>query len=50
LALLAEKSPDLAMIAERWESLPEAIRAGMVAMVQAATGPSGRLLNNTPPG
>jgi hypothetical protein len=30
--------PDLALIVERWEQLPEAVRAGIPAMVQAATG------------
>jgi hypothetical protein len=38
LALLARASPDLALIVERWESLPEALRAGIVAMVKAAEG------------
>jgi len=28
--------PDLAMIVQRWESLPAAVRAGIVAMVNAA--------------
>jgi len=28
--------PDLAVIIERWESLPGAVRAGIVAMVSAA--------------
>jgi DNA-directed RNA polymerase subunit RPC12/RpoP len=36
LALLAKKSPDLALVAERWEALPEAVRVGIVAMVKAA--------------
>jgi hypothetical protein len=26
---------DLALIVERWESLPDAVRAGIVAMVKA---------------
>jgi hypothetical protein len=30
--------PDLILIAERWADLPEAIRAGIVAMVRSATG------------
>jgi hypothetical protein len=38
LALLARKSPDLALVVERWEALPEAVRAGIVAMVKAAGG------------
>jgi len=37
LALLARKSPDLALLVERWDGLPEAVRAGIVAMVKAAT-------------
>ena len=36
LALLAEKSADLALVAERWDGLPEAIRAGIMAMVKTA--------------
>jgi hypothetical protein len=36
LALLTQKSPDLAVVVERWEALPEAVRAGIVAMVRAA--------------
>jgi hypothetical protein len=36
LALLAKTSPDLAFIVERWNSLPKALRAGIMAMVQAA--------------
>jgi hypothetical protein len=35
LALLAQKSPDLALVVERWDALPEALRAGIVAMVKA---------------
>jgi hypothetical protein len=29
--------PDLAIVIEAWTRLPEAIRAGIVAMVKAAT-------------
>jgi hypothetical protein len=36
LALLARKSPDLALLVERWNDLPEAVRAGIAAMVKAA--------------
>jgi hypothetical protein len=36
LALLGEKSPDLALVVESWDGLPEAIRTGIVAMVRAA--------------
>jgi hypothetical protein len=38
LALLARESPDLALVVERWEALPEAIRAAIVAMVKSAAG------------
>jgi hypothetical protein len=38
LALLARESLDLALIVKRWEALPEAVRAGIVAMVRAAGG------------
>jgi hypothetical protein len=34
LAFLAEKSPDLAVLVERWDKLPAAVRAGIVAMVR----------------
>jgi hypothetical protein len=30
--------PDLAAIVDAWPALPEAIRAGIVAMVKAASG------------
>jgi hypothetical protein len=36
LARQVEKSPDLALLVEHWDSLPEAVRAGIVAMVKAA--------------
>jgi hypothetical protein len=36
LALWAQKSPDLFLLVERWGHLPEAVRAGIVAMVRAA--------------
>ncbi len=35
LALLNRKSPDLALLVERWDTLPEVVRAGIVAMVKA---------------
>jgi hypothetical protein len=35
LALLALEWPDLALVAERWEALPTAVRVGIVAMVKA---------------
>ena len=31
-------SPDLAIVVENWDRLPEAVRAGIVAMVRAASG------------
>jgi predicted ATPase len=36
LALLTQKSPDLALLVESWDQLPDAVRAGIVAMVKAA--------------
>ncbi len=36
LALLTRTSPDLAKVVEHWDALPEPVRAGIVAMVQAA--------------
>jgi hypothetical protein len=35
LAHLARKSPELALLVERWDALPEVVRAGIVAMVKA---------------
>jgi hypothetical protein len=35
LALLARKSPDLALLVGHWDGLPEAVRAGIMAMVKA---------------
>ena len=35
LALLRQKSPDLALVVERWDSLPEAVKAGIIAIVKA---------------
>ena len=35
LALLARKSPNLALLVERWDALPEAVQAGIVAIVKA---------------
>lgn len=32
-----EADPDLALVVEAWPGLPEAVRAGIVAMVKAAT-------------
>ena len=36
LALLKQESADLAVIVEAWAELPEAIKAGILAMVQAS--------------
>jgi hypothetical protein len=36
LALLVQELPDLALIVDTWATLPEAIRAGILAMVKAA--------------
>lgn len=33
--------PDLALVVESWDRLPEAVRAGIVAMVRAASGSEG---------
>jgi hypothetical protein len=42
LAFLWQKSADLAMVVDRWDSLLDAIRAGIVAIVKAAiSGPEG---------
>ena len=38
LALLAEKSPDLAAVVKAWPDLPAVVKAGIVAMVKAAQG------------
>ena len=35
-----DTSPDLALVVDAWPTLPEAVRAGIVAMVRAASGPS----------
>ncbi len=41
LAHLNPVSPDLAFLMDRWPGLPEALRAGILAMVKAATPPVG---------
>ena len=38
LARAANLDPDLARVLEAWPTLPEALRAGIVAMVKAAAG------------
>jgi len=35
LALLRPNRPDLALVVERWQALPDAVKAGIVAMVKA---------------
>jgi hypothetical protein len=35
LALLARKSPNLVLLVERWDALPEAVQAGIVAIIKA---------------
>ncbi len=36
LALLARKAPDLALVIQRWSSLPEAVQTGILAMIRAS--------------
>ena len=36
LTYFEQKSPDLARVVEAWDNLPEPVRAGIVAMVQAS--------------
>jgi hypothetical protein len=36
LSFLNQKSPDLALLVERWDALPEVVRAGIMAMVKAS--------------
>jgi len=43
LALLVQKYPDLIMLIEAWETLSEPVKAGILAMVQAATGGIGAI-------
>jgi len=35
---LREKGPDLVEVVEAWDKLPEAVRAGIMAMVRASGG------------
>jgi hypothetical protein len=35
LALLAAKSPYLALVVERWDKLPDALKCGIVAILKA---------------
>jgi hypothetical protein len=39
--LALENSPDLSAVVDAWPMLPEAIRAGILAMVKAASGQGG---------
>ena len=39
LALLVKESPDLALLIETWDSIPDAVRAGIIAMVKASAAP-----------
>ncbi len=41
LAFISSKYPDWASVIDAWPSLPEAIRAAILAMVQTATKPKG---------
>jgi hypothetical protein len=36
-----QTDPGLATVVDAWDRLPEAVRAGIVAMVKAATGGGG---------
>ena len=36
LAFLAKRSAGLAFLVERWDEIPEAVRAGIVAIVRPA--------------
>lgn len=38
LALLEREQPDLAAVVRAWPTLPEPIRAGLVALVRSAVG------------
>ncbi len=37
LALLERESPDLALLVKRWDTLPEPVRAGIMAMIRASS-------------
>ncbi len=39
LALLERKSPDLALLVKRWDTIPEPVRAGIMAMIRASDVP-----------
>jgi hypothetical protein len=38
LAFLSQRSPELALLVQSWETLPDAVRAGIMAMVKASSG------------
>jgi hypothetical protein len=40
LALLKQELPEVASLVEAWPTLPEAVRAGILAMVAASRKPS----------
>ena len=40
MALLVTESPELERLIRAWPALPEALKAGILAMVEAATQPS----------
>jgi hypothetical protein len=42
LGVLGAARPDLALLVERWDALPQPVKAGIVAMVRAATGEGGK--------
>jgi hypothetical protein len=40
LALLTQESSELALVVERWDALPDVVRAGIVAMVKTVPSKS----------
>ena len=40
LACQVEKDPNLKLLVEHWDSLPEPLRAGIIAMVRASAAPA----------
>ena len=43
LALLVRNCPELNTIVQAWPSLPDAVRAGILAMVKASSDDEGRV-------
>ncbi|HEX7450001.1 MAG TPA: hypothetical protein VF306_20745 [Pirellulales bacterium] len=41
LALLQQKTPDLAAVVRAWPSLPEPVRRGILAMIEASQSNGG---------